>query len=213
MPPSPWASGCTTPHNCPRDTTIEVTPGCYKVHYNIAAFSEAQENVADPPADVRSNITSKAHSNLKKEEAVLVLHKQFPRVVKVDYGNDKIAYETLAIGYNDKPMQSETGDGGMFYWLNVEGMTVGYCLTVELIRDSPKHWPAHKTPPVAELFEHWKEQFRSMSWVALAYQGDGGGVLQRCSQYSQTLAQCASLSEMPADFVSMGRRGILSYGR
>jgi hypothetical protein len=193
MPPSPWASGCTTPHNCPRDTTIDVTPGCYKVHYNIAAFSEAQENVAEPPADVRSNITSKAHSNLKKEEAVLVLHKQFPRVVKVDYGNDKIAYETLAIGYNDKPMQAETGDGGMFYWLNVEGMTVGYCLTVELIRDSPKHWPAHKTPPVAELFEHWKEQFRSMSWVALAYQGDGGGVLQRCSQYSQTLAQCASV--------------------
>ncbi|THY03843.1 hypothetical protein D6D03_04094 [Aureobasidium pullulans] len=158
MPPSPWASGCTTPHNCPRDTTIDVTPGCYKVHYNIAAFSEAQENVAEPPAD-------------------------FPRVVKIDYGNDKIAYETLAIGYNDKPMQSETGDGGMFYWLNVEGMTVGYRLTVELIRDSPKHCPAHKTPPVAELFEHWKEQFRSMSWVALAYQGDGGG----------TLAQCASV--------------------
>ncbi|THW81183.1 hypothetical protein D6D18_08960 [Aureobasidium pullulans] len=213
MPPSPWASGCSTPHNCPRDTTIDVTPGCYKVHYNIAAFSEAQENVAEPPADVRSNITSKAHSNLKKEEAVLVLHEQFPRVVKVDYGNDKIAYEALVIDYDVKPMQSETEDDRMFYWLNVEGTTVGYCLTLELIRDFPEQWSAHETPPAAELFEHWKEQSRSMIWVALAYQCDGGGILQDCSQYSQILAQCASLSGMPTDFVSMGRRGILSYGR
>ncbi|THW81636.1 hypothetical protein D6D17_09594 [Aureobasidium pullulans] len=213
MPPSPWASGCTTPHNCPRDTTIDVTPGCYKVHYNIAAFSEAQENVAEAPADVRSNITSKAHSNLKKKEAVLVLHKQFPRVVKVDYGNDKIAYEALVIDYDVKPMQSETEDDRMFYWLNVEGTTVGYCLTLELIRDFPEQWSAHETPPAAELFEHWKEQSRSRIWVALAYQCDGGGILQDCSQYSQILAQCASLSGMPTDFVSMGRRGILLYGR
>ncbi|THY81709.1 hypothetical protein D6C95_09004 [Aureobasidium pullulans] len=198
--PPPWASGCTAHHNYSRDTTTYVTLGCYKFLYNIAAFHKPQENVAEAPADCRLNITPKAHSNLKKEEAILDLHRRLSYVVKIDYGNDKIAYEALVIDYDDKPMQLETEDDRMFYWLNVEGTTVGYCLTLELIRDFPEQWSAHETPPAAELFEHWKEQYRSMSWVALAYQGDGGDILQGCWQYSQILAQCASLSEMPADF-------------
>lgn len=156
-------------------------------------FLSPQENVAEAPADCRLNITPKAHSNLKKEEAILDLHRRLSYVVKIDYGNDKIAYEALVIDYDDKPMQLETEDDRMFYWLDVEGTTVGYCLTLELIRDSPEQWSAPETPPAAELFEHWKEQFRSMTWVALAYQCDGGGILQDCSQYSQIMAQCASL--------------------
>lgn len=75
-------------------------------------------------------------------------------VVNIDYGNDKIAYETLVIDYDDKPMQSKIEDNRIFYWLDVEGMTFGYCLTLELIRDSSEQWPAHETPPAAELFEH-----------------------------------------------------------
>ncbi|THX78857.1 hypothetical protein D6D05_05196 [Aureobasidium pullulans] len=126
-------------------------------------FPRAQENVAEPPADDRLRITLKAHSNLKKEEAILDLHRRLSHVVKIDYGNDKIAYEALVIDYDDKPMQLETEDDRMFYWLNVEGTTVGYCPALELMRDSPEQWPAHETPPAAELFEHWKEQFRSMS--------------------------------------------------
>ncbi|THZ74737.1 hypothetical protein D6C84_09300 [Aureobasidium pullulans] len=126
-------------------------------HAIIAAFPKPQENVAEAPADCRLNITPKAHSNLKKEEAILDLHCRLSYVVKIDYGNDKIAYEALVIDYDDKPMQLETEDDRMFYWSNVEGTTVGYCLTLELIRDFPEQWSAHETPPAAELFEHWKE--------------------------------------------------------
>ncbi|CAD0037508.1 unnamed protein product [Aureobasidium pullulans] len=74
-----------------------------QVHYNIAAFSEAQENVAEAPADFRLNITPKTHSNLKKEEAILDLHRRLSYVVKIDYGNDKIAYEALVIDYSLTP--------------------------------------------------------------------------------------------------------------
>lgn len=113
------------------------------------------------------------------------------------------------IDYDDKPMQLETEDDRMAETISSVGAGELPTYVGTLVdrgrhdsrllpdawsrRDSPKHSPAHKTPPVAGLFEHWKEQFRTVSWVALAYQGGGGEVLQDCSQYSQILARFASL--------------------
>ncbi|THX15762.1 hypothetical protein D6D13_02337 [Aureobasidium pullulans] len=116
--------------------------------------SESSNSGKNGNSSGRRSITPKAHSNLKKEEAILDLRRALSYVVNIDYGNDKIAYETLVIDYDDKPMQSKIEDNRIFYWLDVEGMTVGYCLTLELIRDSSEQWPAHETPPAAELFEH-----------------------------------------------------------
>lgn len=45
-------------------------------------------------------------------------------------------------------------------------------------QDSPDHWRAYRTLPVAEFFEEWKEKYRSLEWVAIPGNEDDGVLLQ-----------------------------------
>ena len=191
-----------------RDATIEVLHGYFKSLTTIPAFPEAA--IVEPPTGGWPNMTSESLSNLNKDEVVFDLLRHLPHVSAVDYGNDKIAYETRTINYNDKSVRSDIErnkmvgtivpvgagklpahvavltEGGRYgSWLLLDthkGTITDYIMMERPERDTPPqdapdHWRAYKTLPIAEFFEDWKEQFRSLNWVALAHRGEDGVLL------------------------------------
>lgn len=40
--------------------------------------------------------------------------------------------------------------------------------------DSPDHWRAYKTLPVAAFFEDWKDKYRQAEWVVVPEDADDG---------------------------------------
>jgi len=45
-------------------------------------------------------------------------------------------------------------------------------------QDDPDYWRAYKTFPIAEFFESWKENYRTLEWVVVPDNVDDGVMIR-----------------------------------
>lgn len=63
----------------------------------------------------------------------------------------------------------------------------------------PDHWRAYKTLPIVDFFEDWKEEFRSLRWVALGHRDDDGVLLNHDRTTEVALSSSRVPKMQPAD--------------
>lgn len=189
-----------------RDAAVSAVRSFYEFLTTLPKLSPSA--IKEPPPSGWPNIDANSLAPLQKDNNVIDLLRHLPYITADDEGCDQISYQTRAISYDkasvewctyQKKLEDAFVPGGLpdYVVALTEGSGWGSWLLLDTRKgtitdfiqqdqpecdeppvDQPESWRAYRTLPITEFFESWREQYRSLEWVAIPGNCDDGVLLR-----------------------------------